>query len=177
VGLYESETGRRLPVAAGDFVELAEVEVVRPATPLPAGAFKVQVPLNVSMLDLTLLGYDLYKLGYRSAPETALQAGDPVQLVTYWRLDQPGEQLADQLSIRVMTDGGEETSVRLTQPLAGVDYPVDAWQVGEVIRAQYNFFLTDLKPGGYHLILHVESKNSERQAEVRIGPFQVEEGP
>jgi hypothetical protein len=61
-----------------------------------------------------------------------------------------------------------------TQPLAGTDYPVAEWPAGEIVRAQYNFFLSDLKPGMYRLILTVEAENSKQQGQVTTKPFRIE---
>jgi hypothetical protein len=183
VGLYDSATGQRLPAtrdrqadkeAAGDFVELGEIEIIRPPVPLPPGAFKIQTPMKKVLLDLSLLGYDLYKLGQRSSPDMPLQPNDPVQLVAYWRRDQVEEKLKDRLSLRVVTNNGENTSVSMAYPLAGVDYPVEAWPQGEIVRAQYDFFLSDLGPGSYRLALVVESEISGQREEALTGPFQIE---
>jgi hypothetical protein len=176
VGLYHSQTGRRLPVQGGqDFVELGQVEVSRPAAPLPLEAFAIQTPLNTPMLEVTLLGYDLYKLGHRSTPDTPLHPGDPVQLVAYWAADQPVRWLQDQLFIQVVTNEGEATPVFLTRPPAGTDYPIRAWQAGEIVRAQYNFFLDSLPPGIYYLALTLNGHETSAQRVTALTrPFRVE---
>jgi hypothetical protein len=173
VGLYNAETGQRLPVsqveeANSDFVELGEVEILPPAAPLPAAAFEIQTPRQVFLSGLTWLGYDFYKLGHRSTPETPLHIGDPVQLVSYWRLDRPEPQVADSLLIEVTPNKGEARPISSIQPLVGVDYPLDWWQVGEIVRAQYVFFLSELEPGIYRLALTWKGQT------VMTGPFRVE---
>ena len=59
VGLYNSETGQRLPIIGGesliedqpgDSIEIAEVEIIQRVIPLPLEAFNIQVPLNTPML-------------------------------------------------------------------------------------------------------------------------------
>jgi 4-amino-4-deoxy-L-arabinose transferase-like glycosyltransferase len=93
VGLYHSQTGQRLSVAAagdsgevgpGDVVDLGQVEVVSPAEPLPLAAFDIQVPGRIQLNELVLFGYDLHKLGDRSSPAEALRSTDPIQLVLAW---------------------------------------------------------------------------------------------
>jgi uncharacterized membrane protein len=173
IGLYSSQTGQRLPVLGReqpvDFVELAKVEVIPPPVPLPLAAFNMQVPMKAPMLNLTLLGYDFYKLGHRSSPDTPLHPGDPVQLVAYWTSRQPAKQPHQQLSIRIVTSYGQATRNSVNYPVAGVDYPVSEWSEGEIIRAQYDFFLSELEPGSYRLGLSVDG-----QAEVVTNPFRVE---
>ncbi|MBI1876875.1 MAG: glycosyltransferase family 39 protein [Chloroflexi bacterium] len=176
VGLYNSQTGQRLPVEGGqDFIELGQIEIVRPATPLPLGAFNIQVPVNKPMLGVTLLGYDLYKLGHRSTPDSALQPGDPVQLVAYWAAHPQARELQDQLFIQVVTNGGEGTPIFMTRQPAGIDYPIQDWREGEIIRAQYNFFLTNLSPGIYRVALTLNGPAvSSQQATAVTKPFRIE---
>jgi 4-amino-4-deoxy-L-arabinose transferase-like glycosyltransferase len=177
VGLYNSQTGQRLPVeGGGDFIPLGPLDVVAPATPLPKEALKIQIPLDQPMLEVTLLGYDLYKVGHRSAPETPLHPGDPVQLVLYWRADRPISRLSDQLFIQVVTLGGAATPVSMTRQPAGTNYPIDQWQPGEIIRAQHNFFLQNLAPGTYRLALTLDVvKTSSQRVVALTQPFQIKQ--
>ncbi|MBN1991419.1 MAG: glycosyltransferase family 39 protein [Anaerolineae bacterium] len=183
VGLYHSETGRRLPVMAGggtggeqapDFIELAEVEIIRRDTLLPPEAFNMQTPLNISLGQVTLLGYDLYKLGHRSTPKTPLHPGDPAHLVVYWLAHQPRPALKDSLTIQVVNNGGEPTPLSFTYPPAGVDYPNQKWTEGEIIRAQYDFFLRDLAPGIYRLRLTLDTTAATSPPVAVTQPFRVE---
>jgi hypothetical protein len=181
VGLYDSQMRQRLPLLSPssaqdkDFIELAQVEVVRPTTPLPLEAFQMQVPLNTPMFDVTLLGYDFYKLGHRSSAETPLHPGDPVQLVAYWTAHRPVKGLEDQLFIQVVTATGQATPLLVIHQPAGADYPIQEWRVGEIIRAQYNFFLENLPPGTYRLALTLSATEVSQQRVVALTkPFRVE---
>ena len=179
VGLYDSQTGQRLPVIspsnrenqAGDFVELGRINITRPAAPLPLAAFEIQNLVNTPLLDIILLGYDLYKPGHRAAPDTPLQPGDPVRLVAYWMPSHPIRSLNYELSIEVVTNKGEATPIAMSYPLAGTNYPLKAWREGEIIRAQYDFFLNNLEPGSYRvaLILNLE----EGVAQTLTRSFQI----
>ncbi len=180
VGLYNSQTGQRLPVSAGktvsgDFIELAEVEVVRPAQPLPPEAFQMQTSLNAPLGEVTLRGYDLYKLGQRSSPETPLHPGDALQLVAYWQVNQPTSGLEDQLIIQVVSATGEKALLSFSRPVAGTAYPIDQWQGGEIVRAQYDLVLSNLAPGSYRLALTLGVKQNEGTSPtVYTRPFHVE---
>ena len=179
LGLYHSQTGQRLPIVskdggARDFIELAEVEIVKPATPLAREAFKIQTELNEAMFEVGLLGYDFYQVGHRSDPNTPLNVGDPVQLVLYWTAYQPVYWLEDQLFIQVVTNSGGTTPLSLTRQPAGVDYPIDAWQPGQVVRAQHTFFLNNIKPGTYRLALTLITKVSTQRIVALSKPFRVE---
>ena len=176
VGLYNSQTGQRLPVlgGTGDFVELTTVEIGRRTTPLPPEAFNIQTPLHTSLGEVTLLGYDLYKPGHRSQPDTPLHPGDPVDLTAYWQVNQSATKLTDQLLVNVVTNGGKSTPLSFTYPPAGVNYPIQEWPAGEIIRAQYDFFLSGLEPGTYRLRLTIAATNSSIPVEAVTSPFQVE---
>ncbi|MDX1521733.1 MAG: hypothetical protein R3264_08910, partial [Anaerolineae bacterium] len=180
VGLYDSQTGQRLPLvsdedeAPQDFVELAQIEIEKPARPLPVEAFAIQHPLNVAMLEVDLLGYDFYRAGHRSTPDTALRPGDPVQLIIYWRVHQPVYWLDDQLFIQVVGWGGRTSYQSLTRTPAGVDYDVSQWQPGEIVRAQHNFFLGDLEPGRYYLTFTVTNRVGGQRIVALSNPFWVE---
>jgi 4-amino-4-deoxy-L-arabinose transferase-like glycosyltransferase len=184
VGLYDSATGQRLPVTASkeeparDFIELSQVEIVRPVRPLPPDAFTIQVPLNIEMVEVRLLGYDLYKTGYRSTPAEPLHPGDPLHLVAYWTPRRPVQWLEDQLFIQVVSAGGRASPLFVTRHPSGVDYSIKAWQPGEIVRAQYDLFLTGVEPGSYRLVLTLGVvQTSTRQVSAMTKPFRVEPSP
>ena len=182
-GLYDSRTGQRLPVSwkdelgqshTGAVIELGPIEVIRPEIRLPGGAFKIQYPLHSSMAGVSLLGYDLYALGNRSNPTAPLHPGDAVQLVAYWRLDDPGNLPDNQVVIRVESAAGEPVPLSIERQLAGLNYPVFLWKEGEIVRAQYHFFLSDLVSGNYRLIFSVDRPGSGETSEVKTPVFRVE---
>ncbi|HRV96803.1 MAG TPA: hypothetical protein P5526_31905, partial [Anaerolineae bacterium] len=176
IGLYHSETGQRLPVVGQDetqdFIVLDEVEVTRPAVPLPAGAFHIQQPIDVAQQGLRLLGYDFYKLGQRSNPASPLHPGDPIQLVAYWTLDGAKTRLENEVEIELIDSQGQATGVSVTKPLAGVDLPLAQWQPGEVIRAQYDLLLS-VEPGVYRLRLTVRGPDDAEPFEINTKVFQI----
>jgi len=154
--LYATQTGQRLPVAGEngeDFVELAPIEIIRPPAPLPREAFDIQVSLDASLDDITILGYDLYKLGQQDTPYTLLHPGDPVHLTLYWS---PKGTIPAQLTIQVVDNAGSPTPLTFTIPL-GENKSFEGWSNGEIIRSQADFFLANLPPGQYRLAFNTES--------------------
>lgn len=176
VGLYDRQTGQRLPVAdqATDFIELALLEIGKPAQPLPPEAFTIQTRLDVPLGEVTLLGYDFYKVGHRSAPETPLHPGDPVRVVLYWQAGPSISEAADEVLIEVVGSEGQPAALSMTRPLAGVAYPPNRWSPGEIVRAQHDFFLAGLEPGLYRLAFSLIGVESGQPAVVYSRPFQVE---
>ncbi len=168
-GLYHSQTGQRLPVNTGaDFVELGMVKVMKPEIPLPVEAFEIQNPQVVSMENISLLGYDLHKLGYRSQPETPLHPGDPLHLTLYWQANQPAYPAKNELILGIISTNGKKTGVAATTTPAGVDYPVENWRPGEIVRGQFDLFLTGLAPGEYQVVIKLREKG------IATRPFGVE---
>lgn len=172
-GLYNSQTGQRLPVedGAADFVTLAEIEVASPPEPLPRAAFNIQIPLETDWPGVRLLGYDLYKLGHRSTPETAIHPGDAVTLVTYWSRQMAGNPPQNSVTVRLVEAQGQPTPVEFSAPLASPTYPPERWQAGEIVRGQHTFFLSGLSAGTYRLEFAVGGDKTET---AQSEPFVVE---
>jgi hypothetical protein len=127
------------------------------------------------MHEVTLLGYDLYKPGHRSTPDTPLHPGDPLHLVVYWMPHQPVQWLKDELSIQVVTARGKDSLVSVIRHPSGTDYPITEWQPGEIVRAQYDLFLENLEPGAYRLALKLGGrKSSLGEVTALTRPFRVE---
>lgn len=146
VGLYDPATGARLPIeGGGDFIQLSSVLAVKNPSPLPLEAFRMQQ----SLAGPPLLGYDLYKLGHASDPETPLQPGDPLHLNLYWQTPAvlPAQDVVD---LRLINGEGEVVAA-WQQQIAGVNYPMAYWAEGEIVRGQYDLFLTNVPPGPYYL--------------------------
>ncbi|MFQ5577797.1 MAG: hypothetical protein ACE5G8_12515, partial [Anaerolineae bacterium] len=162
-GLYNSATGERLPViGGGDFVELGTVQVVRNPSPLPPEAFHIQHPLNAP----PLLGYDLYKSGYASAPETPLSPGDPLHLNLYWQKpDNPPPE--DALELRLVNRRGDSPAT-WQFPAAGAPYPMVNWADSEIVRGQFDLFLSNVPPGEYRLEVWLGGKIVGLTKRVRI---------
>jgi 4-amino-4-deoxy-L-arabinose transferase-like glycosyltransferase len=177
VGLYHSQTGKRLPVtppAGLDFAEIGKIEIVPAPEPLPVEAFDIHTQLKATLFDLQLLGYDFYKAGYRSKPHTPLHSGDLARLVLYWMATADELSVGNTLRIDVVAGDGTATDVASTFPLAGVDYSPDQWQNGEIVRGQYDLFLTGLMPGDYRLRISVENLETDQVAEVETQSFEVQ---
>jgi len=150
-GLYSLTTGGRLWAEGDDKALLGQVRVVRPPAPLPLEAYSIQHALHLSYGPLTLLGYDVYKLGFDWRPEEPLHPGDVLHLNLYW---QANRMLHThwRLNLRLV-DGQDQTWWQGTQiPLAGQPYPTTEWQAGEIVRGQYNLLIPPhALPGRYHL--------------------------
>jgi mannosyltransferase len=150
-GLYNPITGARLWTQNDDKVLLAQINVARPPALLPLEAYGIQYPIQLVYDPLTLLGYDVHKLGFDWRPEEPLHPGDILHLNLYW---QPNEPLHThwRLNLRLV-DEGDRTWWRGDQiPLSGQPYPTTEWQPGEIVRGQYNLSIpAHAPPGRYRL--------------------------
>ncbi len=144
VGLYDANTGVRLPLPDGrDFLDLATITVEKNATPLPIEAFNIQHRTDLPLL----VGFDVYKLGYASEPDTPIHPGDPIHLNLYW---QASDESADTIEIRLEGDDGLHT---LWQGKILPGYPMQTWQPGEIVRQQLDVFSSGWNPGKYRLVV------------------------
>jgi mannosyltransferase len=175
-GLYDAVTGQRLPTANGDFVELGNFNVERPAIPPPTAALPFHHPANVDFGPLRLLGYDRYKLGFSHDPDTLLNPGDPVHVVLYWQAhSQPQADWRLALQLAPVADPAAPVA-QAVFPTAGVDYPTTGWEPGEVVRAQFDIFLpTDAAPGDYIVTVRLlDETGSPGMETLSLFPISVE---
>jgi hypothetical protein len=171
VGLYNSATGQRLPVeeSGRDYIELVNINIVRPDKPLPRAAFNIQVPFDANLGNITLVGYDLYKVGHRSTPNTPLHPEDPVHLVLYWQTNPPLAETLPPLHVQVVTNSGTPMPVSFSMSLTDI-FEGKKPSSGEIIRRQESFFLTGLTPGIYRLVV----SGAESTQPVLTQPFRIE---
>lgn len=146
--IYDAETGTRVRQANGDTLLLGTVRVARTDTAVPLSVLRVQYPTAISLGPLTLVGYDLYRQGYRHAPDTPLNPGDLLHVTLYWLAPDPlpaGWPMDQTFSLRL----GDQL---LTASLAGGTYPTSQWAPGELVRGDFDVLYTG---GDRHLHLLV----------------------
>lgn len=155
VGMYSLTSGQRLSISGrdqawGDHILLDTIEVLRPSKPPPLAALKLQYEVGIQYDDLTLLGYNLYKLGYDHQPNEPLHPGDILHLDLYWGTIR-APQADWQLTLQLLDSKGNILTTQQAWP-AGVDYPTTAWKLGEVVRGQYDILIPlEASKGSYRL--------------------------
>jgi mannosyltransferase len=175
IGMYGLSDGQRLPITkdgepAGDFLVLQSVRVLSALAPPPLSVLGMRKELNVRFesrgergmeyLNVTLLGYDLAKLGQEHEPDAPVHPGDILHLTLFWQAQQaPAEDLA--VLLRLQDAAGKVWLERRTQPTEGM-YPAAQWRVNEIIRDQHNLFLPPDLPFGrsYRITLSIERLSS-----------------
>ena len=155
VGMYSAVSGQRLAVseggqASGDHLVLDSIEVLRPSESPSSIALKMQHEVGIKYDDLILAGYNLYKLGHEHQPAEPLHPGDVLHLDLYWRAFRvPQDDW--QLNLQLLDGEGNILATQQAKP-ASVDYPTTDWEVGEVVRGQYDVFIPPEAPrGSYRL--------------------------
>lgn len=166
IGLYDAQTGERLPVleegqVLGDRILLEPVQVLKAQAPALIEALNIQDRRDVAYGPVHLLGYDLSRLGYEHKPDEPLRPGDTVHLTLYWQA--VAEIEADfTLTLRLLDGGGTPVVSRDVRPVRGA-YPPTAWEAGEIVRDQHYLVLPASLPGGrYDLILQVRGTSVEK---------------
>jgi hypothetical protein len=175
IGMYGLSDGQRLPITkdgepAGDFLVLQSVRVLSALAPPPLSVLGMRKELSVHFesrgergmeyLNVTLLGYDLAKLGQEHEPDAPVHPGDILHLTLFWQAQQaPAEDLA--VLLRLQDAAGKVWLERRTQPTEGM-YPAAQWRVNEIIRDQHNLFLPPDLPFGrsYRITLSIERLSS-----------------
>ncbi|MGQ9493354.1 MAG: glycosyltransferase family 39 protein [Anaerolineae bacterium] len=160
IGMYNLESGQRLPVIErgqeiSDHIVLQPVHILPALAPPPLSVLGMKKQVNVQFGELTLLGYDLTKLGYEHQPDAPIQSGDVVHLTLFWQANQ--ESSTDiALLLQLRDKQGKVWAERRTKPTEGL-YPTPLWHAGEIVRDQHHWFLPgDLPPQRYHIYLSVQ---------------------
>jgi hypothetical protein len=148
--MYDPETGQRLlaPGAQGQ-IWLEPLTVERPPSPAPIAALGMHHAAGAEFGEMTLLGYDAYKLGFDHQPDAPLRPGETVHVSLYWQAqsDPDGDW---QVTI-ALVDANRKEWGNIRAELAG-GYPTSRWQAGDVWRGQFNLTLPgDAPPGRYRV--------------------------
>jgi hypothetical protein len=159
IGMYDLETGERLPVSKdgeplGDHILLEPVEVLQPQAPPPIEALGIQVAREVDFGPVRLVGYNLTKLGFEHSPEEPVHPGDTLHLTLFWQAT--GEIDKDfTLTLELQDQAGSVVLSREVKPTGGA-YPPTDWAPGESIRDQHTLLLPgDLLSARYDLSLRI----------------------
>jgi hypothetical protein len=171
IGMYNLETGERLPVSRdgeplGDHILLEPIQVLQPEAPPPIEALGIQYRREADFGLVRLLGYDLSKLGYERLPDEPVRAGDTLHLTLFWQA--VGKIDANfTLTLQLQDVTGNLAVNRDVKPVGG-EYPPTIWGLGEIVRDQHNLLLPgELPAGRYELFLCLEG------LDVAVGPFQL----
>lgn len=133
VVVYDAESGTPLRFGNDDHVELA-MRVTLPAANPPIEMLPMDAIVDKRMNGVTLLGYSQYKKDFGHAPETPLQLGDTVRLSLYWQAPNPlPEGWVPNQQVTLSLGGAT-----FTVPLAGIEYPTEMWQPGQIVRGDFD---------------------------------------
>jgi hypothetical protein len=149
-GMYSLETGQRLTVPGGaDQVWLEPLTVERPQAAVPTEALGMQHTTEPGFGDLTLLGYDMHKLGFAHQPDAPLEPGDVLQVSLYWRAE--ADPTGDwDLILTLLGPGEEERATVAAEPVGG--YPTSLWKAGDLWRGQFDIGVpAEAEEGQYQL--------------------------
>ncbi len=162
-GLYDSQTGARVPVGNGDFVELGAVQVERASWPGAHDLTPLRFRPAHDFGEVVLVGFDRFERGQDHMPSASLAPGDTLDMVMQWRAShQPTADWA--LTVRLLDQDGENRAA-MTGPLAGPRNLASRWTVGELARGEHSLLLpADLAPGSYQLQIAVHRPDEPKPA-------------
>ncbi|HNS03241.1 MAG TPA: hypothetical protein PKM78_12780 [Anaerolineae bacterium] len=149
-GLYDPQTGTRLPLEGGDFVELGALQVTRAEQPGAAALIAPRFRPAHDFGQVTLESFDRYPQGRADEPSAPVAPGGTLDLLFQWRANQP--PTADwALTARLLDAAGREAAA-VTGPLAGPRNLSSQWTAGERAAGEHSLLLpADLSPGRYQL--------------------------
>jgi mannosyltransferase len=176
VGLYDAETGRRMETADGATqVWLKPLTVDRPSAPAPPAALGLQEAAGAGFGSISLLGYDLYKLGDAPGGPAPVHPGDVLHADLYWRANElPAGDWSVQMSL-VDGDGRERVGFTAAPVVA---YPTSRWLPGDVWRGQFDIPIpADATPGRYRLRLVLQAPGGTPGEPFLSNPVPIEASP
>jgi len=173
VGLYDPETGQRLLTPEGESqVWLEPVFVDRPPAPPPLDALGMQHSGGAPFGEVSLLGYDLHKLGYAHEPDAPVRPGDVLEATLYWKAeDQPTGDW--QVEIALIDSDGRQWALLEEEPVRS--YATSHWTVGDICRGQFALRVAgDAPPGRYYLQIQPLAPDGTRMEPFLSQPVEVE---
>jgi hypothetical protein len=137
--LYDMYSGRALePLGGGKFLS-GPVEIPRWES-LDPDSLDIGYPLGVTLGDkVHLLGYNM---------ESGFQPGDNIHLTIFWQCLEEMEQ-----SYTVFThlvDAGDSIVAQKDNPPVDGFHPTTKWEVGEIVRDQYDLVIPPETPPGWY---------------------------
>jgi hypothetical protein len=174
-GMYDPQTGQRLPSSLADYIDLGTIRVNRPASSPQAEALGIQHNDTFAFDEITLVGHDRYKRGFRHLPDEPLRPNDLLHLTWYWQADVK-PTAAWWFTARLVASDGQEVAA-VSGPLVSDLYPTLNWTEGEVVRGEHDMQLPDyLQPGRYQLQLFLHTGNPEAVIDrVNLGTVVISE--
>ena len=149
--LYDLHSGRTLEPLGGEKPLLGPVEVPRWESMTPE-SLDIGYPLGVNLGGkVRLLGYNI---------ESGFRPGDNVHLTLFWQCLEEMEQ-----SYTVFThliDARDNSVAQKDNPPVDGFYPTTKWEVGEIVRDQYDLVIPSDAPSG--------------QYRLEVGMYRVETG-
>jgi len=172
VEIYSTEA---LEADTGEPVLLGPIEVPRRAPP-PIEALDIEHPREVVLGDkVRLLGYNI---------ESGFRPGDNIHLTLFWQCLKEMDQ--DYTVFTHLVDEKQHIWGQKDNPPVDGFYPTTKWEVGEIVRDQYDLTIPqDIAPGEYRLkvgmylaetgerLRAVRGKEPLAENAVTLSPFQV----
>jgi hypothetical protein len=174
VGMYNVETGERLPTPVTDYIDLGDIRIERPQDSPTVEALNIQHLDPFVFEEVTLLGHDRYRRGFRHQPDTPLRPNDLLHLTFYWQANVK-PTTAWWFTARLV-QGVDQEVAAVSGPLVSQQYPTLNWQSGEVVRGEHDVLLPDyLEPGRYQLqlFLHTGSNPEAVADRVNLGGVEI----
>lgn len=149
-GLYDPQSGARLPTAGADHLDLGAIQLQPVAQPYAEELSPLRFRPMHDFGEITLEGFDRYGQGQGGDPSAAARPGAALDLHFAWRANQtPRTDWA--LTARLLDAHGAAVATA-SGPLAGPRRPTSQWTAGELAAGVHSLALpADLAAGSYRV--------------------------
>jgi len=136
--LYDLHSGQTLEPTGGEKPLLGPVEIPRWES-LSVEALDIEHPIRANLGKVSLLGYNI---------ESGFRPGDNIHLTLFWQCLEEMEQ--SYTVFAHLVDAGDNIVAQKDNPPVDGFYPTTKWEVGEIVRDQYDLVIPSEVPSGEH---------------------------
>jgi hypothetical protein len=136
--LYDLHSGQTLEPTGGEKPLSGPVEIPRWES-LSVEALDIEHPIRANLGKVSLLGYNI---------ESGFRPGDNIHLTLFWQCLEEMEQ--SYTVFAHLVDAGDNIVAQKDNPPVDGFYPTTKWEVGEIVRDQYDLVIPSEVPSGEH---------------------------
>jgi hypothetical protein len=162
--LYDAENQQGLESTGGGQLLLGPLEIPWRGSP-PVSSLDIEHPVEASLGDKArLLGYNV---------ESGFRPGDNIHLTLFWQC--LGKMRQNYTVFTHLVDERGSIMAQKDNPPVDGFYPTTEWEVGEIVRDQYDLIISpEVPPGQYQLEIGMYLAETGERLRVSDGNFETD---